>query len=158
MKKKREIETREEIDAVIHGSVVCRIAMAVDNRPYIVPLSFGYDGKAIYLHTGMKGKKIDHFLKNDSVCFEVERNATIHENGQKACRWSFTYETVIGYGTIRELKEPVDREHALNQIMRHYSGKAWQFDGEALTRTRLWKIDIETLTGKRNGNTGEEQA
>jgi len=150
MREKRTIETRDEIDAVIHGSAVCRIAMALDNRPYVIPLSFGYDGKSVYVHTGMKGKKIDHFLNNRSVCFEVEREAGIRENGEKACRWSFTYETVIGYGTIREITEPVDREQALNEIMRHYSGRAWPFDEEALARTRLWRIDLDRLTGKRN--------
>jgi len=149
--KKKAIERREEIDAIIHGSAVCRIAMAVDNRPYVIPISFGYDGKSVYLHTGMKGKKIDHFLKNPSVCFEVERKAEIHEGGEKACRWSFIYETVISCGTIRELTDPADRAYALNEIMRHYSGRTWTFDEKDLARTRLWKIDLEALTGKRNG-------
>jgi hypothetical protein len=39
----KEIRSREEIDEIIRGSHVCRIAMAMDNMPYIVPVSFGYD-------------------------------------------------------------------------------------------------------------------
>lgn len=151
MSPKRRIETREEIDRVIHGCAVCRVAMSLDDRPYVIPLSFGYDGKSVYVHTGLKGKKIDHFLKNPRVCFEVEGEARVVQNSERACRWSFIYETVIGYGTIEELTEPADREYALNEIMRHYSGKTWSFDGEALKRTRLWRIDLDSATGKRNG-------
>ena len=45
---KRKIIKREEIDHIIRGSLVCRIGLAANNSPYIVPLSFGYDGKNIF--------------------------------------------------------------------------------------------------------------
>jgi len=47
------------MDEIIRGSHVCRIALAIDNMPYIVPVSFGYDGESIYLHTAKEGKKIN---------------------------------------------------------------------------------------------------
>ncbi|MGD8833836.1 MAG: pyridoxamine 5'-phosphate oxidase family protein [Desulfobacteraceae bacterium] len=51
----KQITDRKEIDAIIHGSKVCRLAMSKENQPYLVPLSFGYDGKAIYVHTAGTG-------------------------------------------------------------------------------------------------------
>ena len=84
----KEITSREEMDAIIRGSQVCRIALAMDNMPYIVPVSFGYDGESIYIHTAKEGKKLDIININNSLCFEFERNIEmlrktmiIHANG-----------------------------------------------------------------------------
>ena len=114
----KEIKDRRQIDAIIRDSLVCRVAMAKDNVPYVIPLSFGYDGAAIYLHTAPEGKKIEHFLANPQVCFEFERNVELLRDPQIGCKWTFGFESVIGYGTIAELLESVKKEHALNEIMR----------------------------------------
>ena len=74
-KKNREITNRKEIDEIIRDSQVCRLALSVDDIPYLVPLSFGYDGAAIYIHTALEGKKIDYFELNPRVCFEFEASA-----------------------------------------------------------------------------------
>jgi len=150
-RKEKQITEREEIDAIIHASSVCRMAMAHDNQPYIVPLSFGYDGNAIYIHTADTGMKIDMILANPNVCFEFEHQVKIMSDDNKACNWSFSYQSVIGFGTIGELKDPSQKEEGLNHIMRHYDGKEWTFNPKAVAKTRVWKITIDTLHGKRSG-------
>ena len=55
----KEIASRSEIDDIIRGCKVCHLGLAVDGEPYIVPVSFGYDGEAVYFHTAPEGKKID---------------------------------------------------------------------------------------------------
>ncbi len=149
-RREREIESREEIDAILREADVCRLAMALDGIPYVIPLSFGYDGQALYIHTGRTGKKIDCFLGNRRVCFEAERSVRIIENPRKACGWSFSFESVVGHGTIEEIRDPAGKEHALNRIMEHYTGKTWTFDPEVLPKTRLWRIAVDTVTGRRN--------
>ncbi len=47
----KKIIGRTEIDQIIKNTNVCRIAFADNNTPYIVPVSFGYDGKDIFIHT-----------------------------------------------------------------------------------------------------------
>lgn len=138
------------MDAIIRGSLVCRLAMARNNLPYLVPLSFGYDGAALYFHTAREGKKIEHFLANQQVCFEFERDVEVHSHPDAACKWSLNYESVIGYGTISELLAPAAREHALNEIMRQYSGKDWSFEPTSFSTVRLWKLTISSLSGKRS--------
>ena len=41
-RKDREITDIEELLAVVSRCKVCRLAMAENNRPYVVPLNFGY--------------------------------------------------------------------------------------------------------------------
>ena len=144
----KEIADRRQMDEIIRGSLVCRVAVAKDNAPYVVPVSFGYDGAAIYLHTAPEGKKIGYFEANPQVCFEFERDVELRRDPQSACKWTFIFESVIGYGTISELVEPAQKEHALNEIMRQYSGKAWPFESASVARVRVWKIAITSMTGK----------
>jgi len=61
----REITNRQEIDAIIRSALVCRIALAAGDEPYVVPVSFGYDGDAIYIHTAKSGRKIEFIEANN---------------------------------------------------------------------------------------------
>ena len=71
-RKDKEITDREVIDSIINESTFCRLALSQDDRPYIVPLTFGYDGTALYFHGALAGKKIDILRKNINVCFEFD--------------------------------------------------------------------------------------
>jgi nitroimidazol reductase NimA-like FMN-containing flavoprotein (pyridoxamine 5'-phosphate oxidase superfamily) len=52
------------------------LGLAKDNSPYIVPVSFGYDGDAIYFHTTkkernwIKSMQIMRYVSNLSVEFK----------------------------------------------------------------------------------------
>jgi len=85
-RRDRELTDREEIDRIVRGSQVCRLAMADGDSPYLVPLSFGYDGEAIYFHTAAAGMKIDYIERNNRVCFELERQAELVADGPDACQ------------------------------------------------------------------------
>ncbi len=146
----KEIGSREEINAIIRGSHVCRIALAMDNMPYIIPVSFGYDGESIYIHTAKEGKKINYFKNNNNICFEFERNVKLFKDKKNACKWTFSYESVIGFGVIHELESLEQREVGLNRIMSQYSRKKWVFGEGPLKNIRVWKIEITSITGKRS--------
>jgi len=146
----REISTRSEIDEVIRDSQVCHLAVAAEGDPYVVPVSFGYDGVAVYFHTASDGKKIDIINSNPRVCVEFERNVRLVTDESDPCRWSFSFESVIGYGAAVELRDQEEKAHGLNQIMLHYSGREWQFDAAMLAGTRVWRVLLESVTGKRS--------
>jgi len=149
-RRDKEISTREEIDAVIREADVCHLAFSVGDEPYVIPISFGYDGEALYLHTAKTGKKIDFIELNNRVCFELETNVVLQTDENDACMWTFTFESVIGHGTISELTHAEAKAHGLNQIMEHYSGRKWEMGGNALATTRVWRVAVESVTGKRS--------
>jgi len=146
----KEITSRREIDAIIRSALVCRIAFADGNEPYVVPVSFGYDGEALFIHTAKSGRKIEFIEANSRVCFELEENVSLHVDDDDACKWTFEFESVIGYGTIAELETAKDKARGLNQIMLHYSGREWDIDAAATATTRVWRIDVGSVTGKRS--------
>lgn len=146
----REIVDRAEIDEIIRGALVCRVAMIRDGAPYLVPLSFGYDDGSLYFHTASEGTKIDCFAADPRVCFEMERDVEVVTHHDLACKWSMTYESVIGSGVIEEIVAPDLKARALNAIARHYSGRDWTIDPPSMERTRVWKLAIESVAGKRS--------
>lgn len=146
----REITDPDQIDEIIRSCLVCHLALAKDNTPYVIPMSFGYDGAALYLHTAPEGKKIDYFLANPLVCFQFEQNIVLRRHPDSACKWSFHFESVIGYGTLSELTDPAQKERGLNEIMRQYSGRKWPFAPSALAPVRVWRIAITSMTGKQS--------
>jgi nitroimidazol reductase NimA-like FMN-containing flavoprotein (pyridoxamine 5'-phosphate oxidase superfamily) len=145
----REIADRAGIEAILRGASVCRVAMIDGDEPYLVPFSFGFDGGAIYIHTALDGRAVACFARGPRVCFEAERGVELVRGGETACAWSMAYESVIGYGRVEERTAPEAKAAGLNVIMRQYAGRAWTFDPAAMAKTRVWKIAIESMTGKR---------
>lgn len=146
----KQITGLGEIHDIVRGSLVCRVGLAVDGEPYTVPVSFGFDGEAVYFHTAGHGRKIDMMTANPRVCVEFERNVELVADPDDACAWTFAFESVIGFGSVVELVDPQSRVDGLNQIMRHYSGRDWDMAGPSLDSTRVWRVDLEELTGKRS--------
>jgi uncharacterized protein len=63
----------ETIEALLHAEIVARIGY-VDRRrlPCIVPITYAYDGRALYGYSSL-GAKIEHMSANPRVCIEVDR-------------------------------------------------------------------------------------
>ncbi len=150
-RSEKEIADRAQIDEIIHDCEVCHLAFAANNEPYVVPVSYGYDGKHLYIHTAKEGKKIDCIGVNPRVCFTMERNVRLVVDNSNPCKWTFSYESVVGYGEIEELTDPDAKNVGLSEIVKHYSGREWIFKPHELSATRIWRISVNSVTGKRSG-------
>lgn len=153
-RKDREITDTAAKIAVIDGCKVCRLGLAADNRPYVVPLNFGYryaDGVlTVYVHGALRGKKREMIGKNGAACFEVDSGRELIE-ADKACNYGFAYESVIGFGHIAVIDAKDEKADALNMIMRHQTGKeaAYRFSDAELDSVAVYKLTIDNCTGKQ---------
>jgi nitroimidazol reductase NimA-like FMN-containing flavoprotein (pyridoxamine 5'-phosphate oxidase superfamily) len=150
-KKDREIKDREEIEEILYSNKVCRIALSDDDKPYIIPMNYGYKGNKIFLHSAVEGKKIDIIKKNNKVCFEIT-DSVEELPAEKACDFSTKYRCVIGFGIIK-IVDDLDREkEALQILMKQHTGENdWQFPDEIVVKTTILEIEIESITGKKSG-------
>lgn len=146
----KQIAERTEINELIHGAEVCHLGLIVDGEPYVVPISFGYDGAALYFHTAPIGRKIAGLEADARICFQLERQVELLTDPRDPCRFSFAFESVIGWGRVAELHDPAAKQAGLNRIMRHYSGREWRLPAPAVAGTRVWRLEIDELTGKRS--------
>ena len=153
-RKDKEITDQNTISEIIKHCQVCRLGLAKSNLPYIVPVSFGYDGDAVYFHTAKEGKKIEYIEANNSVCFEFERGVRVLPDPGGPCKWTFSFQSVIGYGKIYELVDQKEKAQGLERIVAQYSDSEWDIDERRLGNLRVWKIAIENLTGKQSKDRG----
>lgn len=150
----KEITDLETIHAMIRACEVCHLGLAVEGEPYVVPVSFGFDGEAVFFHTAGAGQKIDMMTANPRVCVQFERNVKLVKDDEDACSWTFSYESVIGFGAVTELVSDGEKTHGLNRVMQHYSAGDWSYGGPTMSATRVWRVDLEALTGKRSEHKG----
>jgi nitroimidazol reductase NimA-like FMN-containing flavoprotein (pyridoxamine 5'-phosphate oxidase superfamily) len=139
---------RNTIDEIILEAEICYLSCCLEDLPYLVPLSFGYDGQAIYIHTAAAGKKITIFERNPQVCLAFVPQAEIIPDPDQACEWSVGFSSVIAEGKISEITDLAGKTAALNQIMVHYSDREWDMPDKTISGARVWKIELENLTGK----------
>ncbi len=144
----KEIQDPAVLRHILEAAQVCRLGLCRDSVPYIVPVSFGYDGEDIYFHTAMEGRKLDFLAVNNRICFELEHEVAVIPHDARACHWSFSFYCIIGYGMVEELTADADRLRGLQQVMRHYSGRQWDLQAEHLAKVRVWRLRIESLSGK----------
>ena len=149
-RKENEITDRIMLDQIISGALYCHLACSINDQPYLIPLSFGYDGEYVYFHTALKGKKSDIFSQNSNICLGFEREVSLEKDEDQACDWSFHFQSVIATGVIEEVTKYETRLLVLDQIMSHYSDKKWTFPEKTLARTRTWKVNLKSITGKQS--------
>ncbi len=125
-----------EIEELFRTAIVGRIACCghgegEDARPYLVPLAFGYDGAALYAHTG-PGRKLRLMRANPLVTVEVDR-------AEAGDRWA----SAIAEGVFEEIDEPGERERALRTIY-----PAPTPIPDLGTMTTVFRIRLTTRTGR----------
>jgi uncharacterized protein len=144
----KEITDQNLIESIIREAPVCRIALADENRPYIIPMNFGFRDHCLYLHSAREGKKIDIIRKNNQVCFEVDLVKEIVPS-EDACNWSVKYQSVIGSGNASIIDGIAEKRAALNIIMAKYSAKSsFEYPNKSINNVLIIKIEITSLTGK----------
>jgi len=81
-----------QIQNIFSSQAVGRLACTDGKQPYIVPVTYTYDGKYIYGQTN-EGTKLKMLRKNPNVCFEVDMMMDMRN-----------WQSVLVYGKFEELK------------------------------------------------------
>lgn len=147
-RKDKEITDKKEIEKILKESQICHIAMVDKEKPYIVPMNFGYENKTLFFHSALEGRKINLIKKNPNLCFEVDQVVQF-KKAQLACDWSIEYKSVIGEGRAQLLYDPEEKREGLDIIMAQYSGRTFEYPSEMLEKTLVIKLEIDKMTGKQ---------
>jgi len=102
----------KEIDEVLDSQVVARIAYVAEGKPWIVPVTYIYDGTCAYVHSA-DGAKIRGMRTNPHICFEVE---DVRDMGH----WS----TVVAQAYFEELPRD-DEERVMDLLATRFAPFPW---------------------------------
>ena len=153
-RKDREITGRENIEPVLQACKTCRLAMTADGMPYVIPLNFGYvwdeTGLTLYFHSGLKGKKIDALRADPLACFEMDTEMGLTGEGDLACRYSFAFASVVGYGKVEFAQDNEQKRHGFDIIMQHQTGRGgWSYTDAALSVAEVFWVYADSFEGSR---------
>ncbi len=98
------ILTSGEIEEMLANQLIGRIGCNADNRTYVVPISYAYDGENVYCHT-YEGLKVMMMRTNPDVCFEVDTMDNL-------ANWR----SVIAWGIFEELTNKNDQRLAVQKL------------------------------------------
>ena len=150
-KRERQITDPEQIRHILDTAKVLHLGLAVNNEPYVVPMNYGYteeEGKLVlYLHSALKGKKLDMMHANPSVFFELECDRMPFE-GKLPCQYGLVYSSIMGRGEARIVEDVEEKMKALSILMKTQTGKDFTFNEQLVSIVAVIRIDVAEYTAK----------
>jgi nitroimidazol reductase NimA-like FMN-containing flavoprotein (pyridoxamine 5'-phosphate oxidase superfamily) len=145
-RKDRGITDAEAQELLERGEYGVLATVSGDGAPYAVPLSYCVIDHGIYFHCATEGHKLENLAVESRVSFCVVGATEV-----LAGKFSTRYESVIVSGRATEVFDD-EKQRGLAGLVAKYSaafsdaGLAYIASGSA--RTRVFRIDIETISGK----------
>jgi nitroimidazol reductase NimA-like FMN-containing flavoprotein (pyridoxamine 5'-phosphate oxidase superfamily) len=142
---------KEAIEEIIRSATVCRLAMRDGERPYIIPMCFGYRDGILFFHGSLKSRKYGLLRQHPVVCFEFDR-LVAPLPADDPCDWEMRYQSVVGFGRAAMLEEREAKRHALTIIAAQYAPPPHRFPDRKIDATGVFQVVIESMTGKSAGS------
>jgi nitroimidazol reductase NimA-like FMN-containing flavoprotein (pyridoxamine 5'-phosphate oxidase superfamily) len=149
----REIIDRAALDDILQSARILFLALRGQPAPYVLPVCFGLDSETLYVHSALVGTKIDLLRSHPVVGFSACTDMTVTP-GAAACDFTSAARSVVGTGRARIVESEEERIRGLDSIMRHYTDGPFgrsSYRRDALSRTCVIAVRIDTLTGKDTG-------
>jgi nitroimidazol reductase NimA-like FMN-containing flavoprotein (pyridoxamine 5'-phosphate oxidase superfamily) len=153
-RKDKEIINVEDKMKIIDQCKVCRLGLSENDKPYVIPLNYGYSFEnnilTLFFHGAKEGRKVDIIKNNNQACFEIDCDNKLIE-GENACKYGYAFKSVIGFGKIIILENKEEKNNGLNKIIKHQTGKEleYNFTDEGIKNVMVYKMEIEEFTGKQ---------
>ena len=150
-KRERQVTDPQQILEILDRAKVLHLGLCVDNEPYVVPMNYGYtmeDGKLVmYLHSAVRGKKLDMIQANPKVFFAIDCDLQPFE-GEKPCQYGLAYASVMGSGTARIVEDVEEKKAAMTVLMKTQTGKDFSFEDRLVSMVAVIRIDVSEYTAK----------
>ena len=145
------------IKSFMHRSLIGHVAHKNGNQPFITPTNFWYDEMKhrIIFHSNITGRTRSNIEKEPPVCFETSEYGRLLPSNA-ALEFSIQYRSVIAFGNVSIVEDPIDKENSLNNLISKYfpsfqSGKEYRpITKNELARTTVYGILISSWSGKEN--------
>ena len=143
------IESREEMEQILHEEVFGFLGMSKKDVPYVVPLNYTYiDGRIIF-HCSLEGEKLDHIRANPQVCFSVARQPGQFRRHAQGSNCEVNSESVVCFGTARFIDNLAERAQIINTFNRSFRPGDDDIPLKAVKGCGAVEITISEMTGRR---------
>ena len=150
-RRERQVTDEAQITAILDAGKVLHLGLAVDNEPYVVPMNYGYtreNGKLVmYLHSAVRGRKLDMIRANPKVFFEIDCDLVPFES-ELPCQYGLSYSSVMGKGVAHIVDDVEEKKKAMSILMKTQTGKDFTFEDRLVSIVAVIRIDVEDYTAK----------
>ena len=150
-KREFQITDKAKIHEILDTAKVLHLGLAVDNEPYVVPMNYGYcleEGRlTLYLHSAVRGKKLDMVRANPRVFFELDCDRMPFE-GKVPCQYGLVYSSIMGRGTASIVEDVEEKKQAMSLLMKTQTGKDFSFEDRLVSIVSVIRIDVTEYTAK----------
>ena len=138
--------SHDECKELLNRVSVGRLACALENQPYVVPVCFTYEPEYVYVFSTL-GQKIEWMRQNPKVCLQTD------EMGDRS-NWT----SVVVNGTYVELRGPrytAEKEHAREKLAKVSDwwstplAERREHNSDLSIEPVFFRIDIASMSGLR---------
>jgi len=154
---KLEIKSKEKIIEFLNSESTGRIASIDTNGfPQIIPMNFVFINDVIYMHSHIRGEKLENIKRNGKVGFEVDRSLeflpSYFFDPTDASLADTLYISVVMKGMCTIIEDKEEKTLALNGLMKKYQPEGgyepMNPEMEVLNEVAVIKIIPNTMRGK----------
>ena len=154
---KLEIKSKERIIEFLSSQQTGRISSIDENGfPQIIPMNFVFINDAVYIHSHIRGEKLDNVRRNQKVGFEVDKSLeflpSYFSDPTDASLADTLYISVVIKGNASIVSDKEEKTNALNGLMKKYQPEGGyepiKPDMDVLKEVEVIKIIPESLRGK----------
>ena len=151
------IKSKERIIQFLNNENTGRISsIDKDGFPQIIPMNFVFLNNAVYMHSHIKGEKIENIKRNSKVGFEVDKNLeflpSYFSDPEDASLADTLYISVVIKGDAILVEDKEEKVLALNGLMEKYQPEGqyepMREDMDVLDATAVIKIIPKEMNGK----------
>ena len=154
---KLEIKSKEKIIEFLSSQQTGRISSIDENGyPQIIPMNFVFINDVVYMHSHIKGEKLENIKRNQKVGFEVDKSLeflpSYFSDPTDASLADTLYISVVIKGNASIILDKEEKTTALNGLMKKYQPEggyeAIKPEMGVLDEVAVIKIVPKSLRGK----------
>lgn len=153
-RQKCEVTDPVKIEEIIKKARVVHLGMVDGNKPYIVPMHYGYiyenGGLTLYLHGATEGRKYDVIAANPNVFIEIDTDMVMTSGGEIPCEYGADYACIMGDGTASILTDIDEKIAGLELIMKNQTGRDFTITEPMTKSVNVIKVVVPELSVKVN--------
>jgi nitroimidazol reductase NimA-like FMN-containing flavoprotein (pyridoxamine 5'-phosphate oxidase superfamily) len=147
----RAVYDRDAVNHILDEALLCHVGFVADGQPFVIPMSYGRDGDALYIHGSVASRMLRNLDQGVPVCITV----TLVDGlvlARSVFNHSMNYRSVVILGTATLVDDPAEKLAALRAISEHILPNRWgdsrQPNEKELKVTSVLRLPINEFSAK----------
>ena len=147
----RAVYDRDAVNQILDEALLCHVGFVADGQPFVIPMNYGRDGNALYIHGSPASRMLRQLEAGVPVCVTVTM-----VDGLVLARATFNhsmnYRSVVIVGTAKLVDDAAEKLAALRAIVEHIILHRWDDsrppNEKELKATSVLRLPITEFSAK----------